>query len=105
MRISAALRVHEMTERLAVIAEALDAADVALARARARNVPRTRLPRSIERLGPLGALVLRVYNTLFIAQREVATDQTDALVAVVNAMREVVRSQQALHRENESPRA
>ena len=94
-----------MSERLAVIAEALDAADVALARARARNVPRTQLPASLERLGPFGTLVLRAYNTLFIAQREVAADQTDALVAVVNAMREFVRAQQALHRENESPRA
>jgi hypothetical protein len=93
----------EVSERLGAIAGALDAADAALARARARNVPRTRLPASIARLGALGRMILRAYNALFIVQREIAADQTDALVAVVNAMREIVRSQQALHRTIDPP--
>ncbi len=87
-----------------MVTEALDAADAALARARERNVPRTRLPSSIARFGPLGPTMLRAYNRLFVAQREVAGDQNDALVAVVNALREVVRAQRALGRESEPPR-
>jgi len=90
--------VDEVSERLGAIAEALDAADAALARARARNLPRARLP------GPLGGLLLAAYNRLFVVQREVAADQNDALVAVVNALREVIRVQAAL-RENDPPRA
>jgi hypothetical protein len=96
--------VDEIAERLGAVTEALDAADASLARARERNVPRTRLPSAIARLGPLGPVVLRAYNALFVAQLEVAADQNDALVAVVNALREVVRAQRALERESEPPR-
>ncbi len=94
----------EVEERLGAIAEALDAAEASLMRARERNVPRAQLPAPLARLGPLGPPALRAYNRLFVVQREVAADQTDALVAVVNALREVVRAQQALHREIEPRR-
>ncbi len=82
----------DVAERLAVITEALDAASAALTRARERNVPRTRVPATLARLGPLGAFALRAYNRAFVVQREIAADQNDALVAVVNAMREIVQT-------------
>jgi hypothetical protein len=96
--------VDDVAERLAVITEALDAAAAALTRARERNVPRVRVPAPLARLGPLGAVALRAYNRIFVVQREIAADQNDALVAVVNAMREIVRAQQALRGEIESAR-
>jgi hypothetical protein len=54
-------------------------------------------------LGPLRALVLAAYNRIFVVQREIAADQNDALVALVNAMRELVLVQRAARREPESP--
>jgi len=96
--------VDDVAERLAVIGEALDAAAASLARARERNVPRSRLPATLARLGPLGPIALAAYNRLSVVQREIAADQTDALVAVVNAVREIALAQAALAREIESRR-
>ncbi len=80
--------------RLDIVDAALDAADAALARARARNVPRE-LPARFARLGPLGAMLIGGYNRLFVVQREIAADQNDALVALAGALRTLAR----LHRE------
>jgi hypothetical protein len=89
--------VDEAQARLDIIVEALDAAAVALERARARNVPRSGLPRPLRWLGPLGGSALEVYNRLFIVQREIAADQNEALVALVNATRELARLQRVTH--------
>jgi hypothetical protein len=96
--------VDEVAERLAIVSEALDAASDALIRARERNVPRSRMPGSLDRLGPIGAVILYAYNRFFVVQREIAADQNDALVAIVNAMREIVRAQSVLRGEIESLR-
>jgi hypothetical protein len=85
----------ETGARLDIIVEALDAAAASLGRARERNVPRRRVPAALRRAGPLAPFALRLYNTLFVAQREISADQNDALVALLNAMREIVRLQRA----------
>ena len=91
--------------RLDLIAGALDAADALLRSARERNVPRDRLPTSLSRLGPLAAVLLRCYNTVFAERREVDADQNDALVALLHAMRELATVHYALLRELEAQRA
>jgi hypothetical protein len=94
----------DVEARLALIATALEDATAALDRARQRNVPRRSMPRSIAAAGPLGALLLRCYNTAFAAQRELDAEQNDALVAVVHAAGELVTAQRALLRELASRR-
>jgi len=96
--------VDERSERLRIVTEALDAAEASLLRARAKDVPRKNVPSSLARFGPFGAIVMRAYNTAFLAQREVMAEQNDAMVGVLNALREVVRAQQALQREIDPPR-
>jgi hypothetical protein len=93
------VNINDVEARLDVIATALEGAAAALERARQRNVPRRGVPSSIAAAGPLGALILRCYNTAFAAQRELDAEQNDALVALVHAAGELATAQRALLRE------
>ena len=99
------LPIDEVAARLALIADALEAALESVRNARERNVARARIPSSVAKLGPVAGAALRAYNIVFAPQRELDAQQNDALVAVVHAVRELALTQRALIAELEALRA